>query len=45
MALLVCTEGEQMEECDDTASPNDKSPSGNSDSDVERNYSLSVDSY
>ena len=26
MILLVCTEGEQTEECDDTASPNDESP-------------------
>ena len=34
-----------MEGCDDTASPNDESPSENGDSDVEPNYSLSDDSY
>jgi hypothetical protein len=34
-----------MEECDDTASPNDESPSENVDSVVDRNYSLSVVSY
>jgi len=45
MIMFVCTEGEQMEECDDTASPNDESPSENADSGVEPNYSLSVDSY
>jgi len=42
--VLVCTEGEQMEECDNTASPNEESPSENGDSDFERNYSLSDDS-
>jgi hypothetical protein len=45
MKLLVCTEGEQMEECDDTSSPNDNSASENSDSEVEPNISLRVDSY
>ena len=34
-----------MEECDDTASPNDGSSSENGDSEADRNYSLSVDSY
>ena len=34
-----------MEQCDDTASPNDESPSENGDSNVEPNYSLSDDSY
>ena len=38
--MFVCTEDEQMEECDATASPNDESPSENGDSDVEPNYSL-----
>jgi hypothetical protein len=45
MMLLVCTDGELMDECDDTASLNDESPSENADSGVEPNYSLSVDSY
>jgi hypothetical protein len=45
MILLVCTEGEQMEECDDTTSPNDNSAPENDDSGFEPNYSLSVDSY
>jgi len=43
--MFVSTIGEQMEECVDTASPNDEQPHQNGDSDVERNYSLSVDSY
>ena len=34
-----------MVECDDTASPNDESPSENDDSDVGPNYFLSDDSY
>ena len=41
----MCTEGEQMEECDDTASKIDGSPSETGDSDVDRYYSLSDDSY
>jgi len=43
--MFVSTKGEQMEEWVDTASPNDEKPHQNGDSDVERNYSLSVDSY
>ena len=38
MLLLVCTDGEQMEECDDTALPNDDTPSECGDSNVDRNY-------
>jgi hypothetical protein len=34
-----------MEKCDATASPNDKSPSETGDSDIDRSYSLSGDSY
>jgi len=34
-----------MEECDDTASPNDNSAPENSDSEGEPNYNLRVDSY
>jgi hypothetical protein len=34
-----------MEQCDFTASPNDESPNETGDSDVDRNYSLSDDSY
>jgi len=45
MILLVCTEGEQMEECDDTASPNEESPYETGDSNVDRNYSSSDDSH
>jgi len=45
MILLVCTEGEQMEECDDTASPNDESQYETGDSNVDRNYSTSDDSH
>ena len=41
----MCTDGERKEECDDTASPNDGSPSENGDSEVHTNYSLSVYSY
>jgi len=41
----VCTEGEQIEECDDSASPYDESPSENGDSEVDTNYSLCYDSY
>jgi hypothetical protein len=43
--VTVCTEGEQMERCDDTASPNDESPYESIDSDLDPNYSLSDDSY
>ena len=43
--MFVCTADEQMEECDATASPNVESPSENSDSEVDTNYSLSDDSY
>ena len=43
--MFVRTEGEQMEECDDTASPNDESHSENADSDVDPNNSLSYDSH
>jgi len=42
--LLVCTEGEQMEECDNTASPNDNSAPENV-SEVDPNFSLLVHSY
>jgi len=42
--VFVCTEGEQMEQCDDTASPNDESPSEIDDSEVDRYYSFSDDS-
>jgi len=45
MILLLCAEGEQMEQCDVTASPNDVSTFKNLDSEVDPNYSLSVDSY
>ena len=38
--MCVCTEDEQMEDCDATASPNEESPSENGDSDVDPNYSL-----
>jgi hypothetical protein len=41
----VCTEGEQMEECDDTASTSDETPSYNVDSHVDLNYSINDDSY
>jgi len=40
--LCLCAEGEYIEECDDTASPNDESPSKNGDSDVDRNYSVMI---
>jgi hypothetical protein len=43
--VFVCTEGEQVEQCDAAASPNDESPYANGDSDVNPNYSLSDDSY
>ena len=43
--MFACTEGEQMEECDDTASPNDESPYETGDSDVDLYYSLSDDSH
>ena len=43
--MFVCAEGEQMEGCDNTALPNDESLPENVDSDVDQNYSLSVDSY
>jgi len=43
--VFVCAEGEQMEGCDNTALPNDESLPENVDSDVDQNYSLSVDSY
>ena len=43
--MCVCTEGEQMEECDDTASPYDESPFENGDSDIDPNYSLSDHSH
>ena len=43
--MFVCTEGEQMEQCDATAAPNDESPSRNVDSGVNPNNSLSDDSY
>ena len=45
MILLVCTEGEQTEECDDTASPNYESPYETGDSNGDRNYSSSDDSH
>ena len=34
-----------MEQCDDTASPNDESPSENADSQFDPNYSINADSY
>jgi len=43
--VFVCTEGQQMEEYDDTASTSDESPYETGDSDVDRYYSLSDDSY
>ena len=43
--MFVCTEGEQTEQCDATASPNDESPSQTGNSDADPNYSLSDDSY
>jgi hypothetical protein len=43
--VFVCTEDEETEQCDATASPNDESPSETGDSDVDRNYSLCDDSY
>jgi hypothetical protein len=35
----------EIEKCDTTSSPNNESPSETGDSDVDRNYSLSDDSY
>jgi len=43
--VFVCTEDEQVEQCDATASSNTESPYENGDSDVDPNYSLSDDSY
>jgi hypothetical protein len=43
--VFVCTEDEQMEQCDDTASPNEESPSETGDSDIESSNSLSDYSY
>ena len=43
--MRVCTEDEQMEECDAAASPNAESPPEFGNSDVDPNYSLSDDSY
>jgi hypothetical protein len=43
--MLASVEDEQTEECDATASPNNKSATKNSDSDANTNYSLSDDSY
>ena len=45
MILLVCAEGEQMEEYDDTTSPNDQSISRIFGSDFDPNYSLSAYPY
>ena len=43
--MFVCTEGEDLEQCDATASPNDETPYENGDANVDPNFSLSVDSH
>jgi len=43
--LLVFSEGEQMEECDNTTSSNDETPSRVCDSEFDPNYLLSGDQY
>jgi hypothetical protein len=43
--MLASVEDKQTEECDATASPNNKSATENGDSDADTNYSLCRDSY